>query len=101
MIDPHGPAWSAEIDRIGALLHAGENPTLFPYHFLQVVLPRLGGRIVWLDAGAAPLGVGFLFPRGLKDAANANGAAQPAYLHEYTLRYHPLGQPPPPDQIQQ
>lgn len=101
LIDPHGPAWSAAIDRIGALLHAGENPSLFPYHFLQVVLPRLGGRIVWLDQGAAPAGVGFLFPRGLKDAANANGAAWPAYLHEYTLRYHTLGQPSSPGQIQQ
>jgi predicted GNAT superfamily acetyltransferase len=101
LIDPHGPAWSAEIDRIGALLHAGQNPTLFPYHFLQVVLPRLGGRIAWLVQENAPIGVGFLFPRGLKETGSANGAVQPRYQRDYTLRYHSLGQPPSHDHIQQ
>lgn len=101
LLDPHSRAWSAEIDRIGALLHAGENPTLFPYHFLQVVLPRLGGRIAWLEQGDASIGVGFLFPRALKKDGNANGATRPSFLREYTLRYHSLDQPPTPDQIQQ
>lgn len=101
LIDPHGPAWSAEIDRIGALLHAGQNPTLFPYHFLQIVLPRLGGRMVWLDQGDAPIGIGFLFPRGLKPVANTNGASLPAHQRAYTLRYHPLTLPPTPDQIEE
>ncbi len=101
LIDPHGPAWSAEIDRIGALLRAGQNPTLFPYHFLQVVLPRLGGSIVRLEQDSTPFGVGFLFPRSLKPAPGGNGFSQSAYRREYTLRYHSLGDPPSPSQIQQ
>ena len=40
------PTWNAEIDRVGALLDVQNNPTVFPYHFLQVVLPGLGGAIV-------------------------------------------------------
>lgn len=99
LIDPHGPAWSAEIDRIGALLQAGQNPTLFPYHFLQVVLPKLGGSIVWLEQEQNPVGVGFLFPRALLSVTGSNGVSATAQEREYTLRYHTLGDPPGPDEV--
>jgi predicted GNAT superfamily acetyltransferase len=85
LLDPHSAKWSAEIDRIGALLHAGQNPILFPYHFLQVVLPRLGGQIVWLEEGGRPVGVGFLFPR----CTGPLPRTQPL-RRAYTLRYHTL-----------
>ena len=81
LLDPHDATWSAEIDHIGALLHAGQNPTLFPYHFLHVVLPKLGGRIAWFLAGDERVGIGFLFPRGDRSRLSPK---------HYTLRYHAL-----------
>ncbi len=66
---PAAPTWNAEIDRIGALLDVQNNPDVFPYHFLQVVLPSLGGAMVEVMEDGSPgsryLLVGFLFPRGI------------------------------------
>lgn len=101
LLQPASANWSAEIDRIGALLHAGENPTLFPYHFLQVVLPRLGGKIVWIEEQSTPVGVGFLFPRGLRPATGSNGDGTSGSTREYTLRYHPLRNPLTPQETRQ
>jgi predicted GNAT superfamily acetyltransferase len=89
LLDPHSATWSGEIDHIGAILHAGSNPTLFPYHFLQVVLPKLGGHIAWFFEERARIGVGFLFPRGLTVEADRPAA------RTYTLRYHALTPPSP------
>lgn len=89
LLDPSAPSWNARLDRIGALLNAHLNPTVFPYHFLQVVLPRIGGTIVEVREGSKHVGVGFLFPRGLNaDAATGDRLAQ----RQYTLRYHLLGE---------
>ncbi len=83
LLDPTAPSWNARLDRIGAVLNAHLNPHVFPYHFLQVVLPRLGGSIAEIKEGSSYLGVGFLFPRGL-------GEGDPAPRH-YTLRHHLVG----------
>lgn len=95
-LDPHAPGWHAAIDHIGARLRAGDNPTLFPYHFLQVVLPKLGGHIVVFRQVDREVGVGFLLPR-LRAAAHAP-LPPPAGARAYTLRYHaytPAGYPTP------
>ncbi len=81
-LNPKSPGWSGEIDRIGALLDAPNNPTIFPYHFLQVVLPHLGGMIALFHQDRQPFGVGFLFPRAYKSPSERT----------FTLRYHALGQ---------
>ena len=74
------PHWNAEIERIGLDLHAPENDTLFPYHFLAIALPRIGGQLVVVEEGGRRSGVGFLFPR-LADTPDRRA---------YTLRYHTL-----------
>ena len=82
-LDPTSPTWNAAVADINARLHAGTNPTLLPNQFLQVVLPKLGGEIVWLREGVAELGVGFLLPRGY--VSNLDTATT---RRVYTLRYH-------------
>jgi predicted GNAT superfamily acetyltransferase len=78
---PHDhPHWNAEIERMGIDLRAPDNATLFPYHFLAVVLPRLGGFLAVVEEGSRRVGLGFLFPR-LPAEADARA---------YTLRYHSL-----------
>ena len=84
LLDPYAATWSAEIDHIGALLHAGQNAALFPYHFLQVVLPKLGGYIAWFYADDTRVGIGFLFPRGQQ--VRPGGRTE----RSLTLRYHAL-----------
>ena len=89
LIAPHSSQWNATIDQIGALLHAGENATLFPYHFLQVVLPKLGGAIAWVKQNETRCGVGFLFPRG-PSLSHSDGPQSATPARAYTLRYHAL-----------
>lgn len=85
LLNPASTTWNAAIDQIGARLHAGENLTLFPYHFLQVVLPKLGGHIAWFSENGQEVGVGFLLPR-------FHSQVGPGYtgVRAYTLRYHTL-----------
>lgn len=75
--------WGAELERIGVELGAGDNPVLFPYHFLYVTLPKIGGMFAIFREGEQRVGVGFLFPRAL----HAVGIAT---QRVYTLRYHRL-----------
>lgn len=89
LLDPGQPTWSAALDHIGAQLGVPDNPTVFPYHFLQVVLPRLGGAIATFQHDGVRHGVGFLFPRGLQPAGTG-------YRRQYTLRYHSLPAAPSP-----
>lgn len=89
LLDPTLPAWNAALDHIGAQLGVPDNPTVFPYHFLQVVLPRLGGGIVTFQHDGVRYGVGFLFPRGLQPAGTG-------YRRQITLRYHSLPEAPVP-----
>jgi predicted GNAT superfamily acetyltransferase len=94
LLETRGPAWGAALDEIGLLLRRAENPAeksaLFPYHFLQVTLPRIGGGALFVEdappddpARYTTVGVGFLFPR--QPAENPRRAGR-----VYTLRYHPI-----------
>lgn len=87
-LDPADRSWPDAISDIGLRLHAGKNPTLFPQHFLQVVLPRLGGHIFWFTEAGKELGIGFLLPRGFE--SNSVGDRPSQTQPAYTLRYHPL-----------
>lgn len=93
LLDAASPTWSAAIAQTNGQLHAGSNPTLLPNQFLQVVLPKLGGEVLWLRHGGQELGVGFLMPRGYA-APDASGKAH----RVYTLRYHPLSESGRPSQ---
>lgn len=87
LIDPHAPTWSAELDRIGYRLRGHAAALLFPYHFLQVTLPRIGGSAGWIEEDGTIIGAGFFFPRQ-RDGGGAR---------VYTLRYHILPGIPEPD----
>jgi predicted GNAT superfamily acetyltransferase len=75
LFDSTPSAWSRQIDHWYERLGGATNPTLFPPHFLQSVLPHIGGKGVLVQQGEQQLGVGFLFPR---------------QHNTYTLRYHAL-----------
>ena len=45
LLDPQSPTWLAETNRLYAELGGVRNPSLFPYHFIQAVLPLIGGQI--------------------------------------------------------
>jgi predicted GNAT superfamily acetyltransferase len=87
LLDPGGPNWSAELDRIGYRLRQPDDPSLFPYHFLQVTLPRIGGGALLVFDGETALGAGFLFPRHEDHAGNRT----------FTLRLHTYPGHAPPD----
>ena len=84
LLDASSPHWGSEVERIGVELGAGQNPTLFPYHFLFVTLSKIGGHIATFEEGGRRTGIGFLFPRGTarpvgEDAAHLHAALpQPA-----------------------
>ncbi|MFL6259716.1 MAG: hypothetical protein ACJ76Y_08395 [Thermoanaerobaculia bacterium] len=61
--------------QIRARLGAPNNPLLFPPHFLESALPKIGGHTVVVKREDQPAGYAFLFPRGLR---------------AYTVRWHPL-----------
>jgi predicted GNAT superfamily acetyltransferase len=83
LLDASSPRWGSEVERIGVELGAGDNPALFPYHFLFVTLSKIGGHIATFGEGGRRVGIGFLFPRGLQHSAGVIRRA-------YTLRYHTL-----------
>ncbi len=94
LLRPAAVTWNAEIDRIGALLGVQSNPYVFPYHFLQVVLPGLGGAMVEVTDSDTPgsrhLLVGFLLPRGIDSSVSASAPDYPASAHTFTFRHHVL-----------
>jgi predicted GNAT superfamily acetyltransferase len=77
---PGDPGWNSEVDRIGRIAGAPDNARLFPYHFLQATLPRLGGHLVTAREDDRYVGAGCLLPR----LAEGEAADQRAY----TLRFH-------------
>mgnify|MGYP001186381762 CR=1 FL=1 len=96
ILDATHPQWSRELEQTGALLGAGANPTLFPYHFLFVTLTKIGGKLVRFYEGAGAettTGIGFLFPRRLRERGDA-------VQRTYTLRFHAAsGATPDPQTI--
>jgi predicted GNAT superfamily acetyltransferase len=87
-LDPHNASWATTLDRVYALLGGPANVTLFPYHFLQVVLTRIGGHVLLIHHAGQPVAVGLLFPR-----QSLSGADR----HCYTLRYQPISGAPEVD----
>jgi len=83
LFDPDHPHWNAEVERIEPELGAPDNATLFPHHFISVVLRRIGGRIAVFSQNGRRVGVGFLYPR--RPPPDRAGCAR-----AYTLRYHPI-----------
>ncbi|MCC6456751.1 MAG: hypothetical protein IT328_17485 [Caldilineaceae bacterium] len=96
LLDAVSPSWNSTIDQINTQLQAGSNPTLLPNQFLQVVLPKLGGKVLRLSEAGQELGIGFLLPRGYSSEAapqgslSSNGRTAVRPHHAYTLRYHAL-----------
>ncbi len=80
-LDSASAAWPDHVAQLRRDLDAPHNPTLFPLHFLQVTLPKLGGAIFRLHKGDQLCGYALLFPRIESPTQQA-----PAF----TLRYHPL-----------
>jgi len=81
LLDASHPHWSSELERLGVLLRQGNNPALFPYHFLYVTLSKIGGKLALFADGSRTLGAGFLFPRQI----TGNGST---HRRTYTLRFH-------------
>lgn len=79
-IHPVDADWPSYINRLRASLGAPRSPYLFPPHFLKVAFPKIGGAIIAFERYGVTVGVGFLFPRGVRDGAR-----------EYTLRFHSIG----------
>ncbi|MBK8796685.1 MAG: hypothetical protein IPM07_10115 [Anaerolineales bacterium] len=96
ILDAGHPQWSRELEQIGVLLGAGAHPTLFPYHFLFVTLSKIGGKVARFYEGAgaeSTVGIGFLFPRRLRESGDA-------VQRTYTLRFHATsGATPDPQRI--
>jgi predicted GNAT superfamily acetyltransferase len=80
LVDTDAEGWPGELERLRALAGAPDNPTLFPAHFLKATLPKIGGGVATFRRGEGLAGVGFLFPRALREGRRV-----------YTLRYHPVG----------
>lgn len=70
-----GEAWPRELVAIRARLGAPGNPLLFPPHFLESVLPKIGGHVLAIRQNGQPVAYAFLFPRGIR---------------AYTVRWHPV-----------
>jgi predicted GNAT superfamily acetyltransferase len=63
--------------QIRARLGAPHNPLLFPPHFLESALPKIGGHTLAVMRDGQPAAYAFLFPRGLR---------------AYTVRWHPVSE---------
>ncbi len=67
-IDPSSADWPVQLRAIRRQL--GERPSLLPHHFLESVLPKIGGACIALfcrgeGEGGSPCGYAFLLPRGI------------------------------------
>jgi predicted GNAT superfamily acetyltransferase len=78
ILNRDGATWDATVTEVRALLGGGENPLLFPQHYLVATFPKIGGEIVRFSGDGAIRAFGFLFPRGLCEEGR----------RVYTLRYH-------------
>jgi predicted GNAT superfamily acetyltransferase len=81
LLNPAGPDWLPVIEHLYRQLGGATNPTLFPLHFLQVVLTQIGGRVALVEQDKQSAAAGFLFPRR---ASPRTPGASPVF----TLRWH-------------
>ena len=85
-LDPTITDWPVQLRELRGQL--GDRPTLLPHHFLEIVLPKIGGQCFALvtsqaDNASFPCGYAFLLPRDAR-----------AEELEFTLRYeHVAGFP--------
>ena len=85
-LDPTTPDWPVQLREMRKQL--AERPTLLPHHFLEVVLPKIGGECIALvtsqaDDAKTPCGYAILLPRDISGEGPV-----------YTLRYeHVDGSP--------
>jgi predicted GNAT superfamily acetyltransferase len=77
IVPTDGEAWPRELAAIRARLGAPDNPLLFPPHFLESALPKIGGHILMVKRDGEPAAYAFLFPRGPR---------------AYTVRWHPVSE---------
>ena len=68
-----------DLAEIRSRLEAPDNPLLFPPHFLESVLPKIGGHTLTVKVDRETTAHAFVFPRGLQDGRRM-----------YTLRWHPV-----------
>lgn len=80
---PDSDDWPAFVDESRARLGGADNPALMPAHYLQVVLPKIGGCAFSVHRQGQLAGYAYTFPRGLDGETRL-----------YTLRFHSL--PPAP-----
>ncbi len=85
-VDAGAADWPARLREMRRQL--GDRPTLLPHHFLEVVLPKIGGSLFALkdsgaDKGSANKGYAFLLPRDV----SSDGAV-------FTLRFERAGGTP-------
>lgn len=81
LLDPASPAWGEALGDLYTRAGGATNPMLFPYHFLQAALPRIGGFAALVEHDHAPVAAAFLFPRLISSPAEPVQRA-------YTLRLH-------------
>ena len=85
-IDPTSDGWPSQLREIRRQL--GDRSSLLPHHFLEAVLPKIGGACVAFfqderGVASSPCGYAFLLPRGIDE----DGVT-------FTLRYeHAAGSP--------
>lgn len=83
---PDSDDWPAFVNESRARLGGVRNPALMPAHYLQVVLPKIGGCAFSVHWQGQLTGYIYAFPRGLDGEKRL-----------YTLRFHSLAQAPAPD----
>jgi len=96
-IDLYAPTWRATLDELYATLGGADNPTLFPYHFLQAAFPTIGGKLFRLIVDDEAVAVIFLLPHlaAVEERDTALSAQEPtiayiARLHYLTADRRPL-----------
>ncbi len=79
LLDATAPDWPRTVAQMDRVLRPGQGPYLLPRHFVQVVLPAIGGYLARLERQDHTVGYAVLLPRALDRDTPV-----------FTLRYHSL-----------
>ncbi len=92
LLDATAPDWPKVVAQMDRLLRPDQGPYLLPRHFVQVVLPAIGGHLARLERQEHTVGYAVLLPRALDRGVPV-----------FTLRCHPLEPNPPwsPEELQE
>jgi predicted GNAT superfamily acetyltransferase len=63
ILDGKSPAWREDVSCLRERLGAPSNPRLFPCHFLQSTLPKIGGLTLRASENGEAVAYAFVFPR--------------------------------------